>query len=289
MSKFKLSNIPRGFAMGVSDLIPGVSGGTIALLLGIYDDFIQSVSGVFSKHFKKSILFLLPIIIGMGLAIGVLSSVINYLLAHHTVPTMFFFVGLILGIIPFLLRISHFKQTYHLQHWLIMLVCIIILAVMAFFNNGNGHHVPSHIDLSAPMLFKYFIAGICASSAMLLPGISGSFVLLLFGVYSTVTFAVSQVVRFHFEGLPVILLVGMGVIVGFLVASKIITFLLVHYTYLTYAAILGLVIGSLFSVFPGLPTTGLTWMISIVTLIAGFAISYVLGQYTDESADQKTT
>ncbi|MTV23171.1 DUF368 domain-containing protein [Staphylococcus delphini] len=283
MSKFKLSNIPRGFAMGVSDLIPGVSGGTIALLLGIYDDFIQSVSGVFSKNFKKSILFLLPIVIGMGLAIGILSSVINYLLAEHPVPTMFFFFGLILGIIPFLLRISRYRQTYHMQHWLVMLACVIILASMAFFKGDSSHAVPSHIDVSGPMLIKYLIAGICASSAMLLPGISGSFVLLLFGVYSTVTFSISEAVRFNFEGLPVILLVGVGVVIGFVIASKIITFLLEHYTYLTYAAILGLVIGSLFSVFPGLPTSGLSWVVSIVTLIIGFVISYVLGQFTAEA------
>ncbi|NHA41941.1 DUF368 domain-containing protein [Staphylococcus schleiferi] len=283
MSKFKISNIPRGFAMGISDLIPGVSGGTIALLLGIYDDFIASVSGVFSKHFKKSILFLLPIIIGMALAIGILSSVINYLLATHLIPTMFFFFGLILGIIPFLLRISHYKQTYKIQHWIIMGVAIIALALMAYFKGETSHAAPSHIDLSLPMLIKYFIAGVCASSAMLLPGISGSFILLLFGVYSTVTYSISEIVRFNFEALPVILMVGMGIVVGFLIASKVITYLLKHYTYLTYAAILGLVIGSLFSVFPGLPNQGLTWLASIITLILGFIISFILSRFTNES------
>lgn len=283
MSKFKISNIPRGFAMGISDLIPGVSGGTIALLLGIYDDFIASVSGVFSKHFKKSILFLLPIIIGMALAIGILSSVINYLLATHLVPTMFFFFGLILGIIPFLLRISHYKKTYKIQHWVIMGVAIIALALMAFFNGDTSHAAPSYIDLSLPMLIKYFIAGVCASSAMLLPGISGSFILLLFGIYSTVTYSISEIVRFNFEALPVILMVGMGIVVGFLIASKVITYLLKHYTYLTYAAILGLVIGSLFSVFPGLPNQGLTWLASIITLLLGFIISFILGRFTNEA------
>ncbi len=283
MSKFKISNIPRGFAMGISDLIPGVSGGTIALLLGIYDDFIASVSGVFSKHFKKSILFLLPIIIGMALAIGILSSVINYLLATHLVPTMFFFFGLILGIIPFLLRISHYKKTYKIQHWVIMGVAIIALALMAFFKGDTSHAAPSYIDLSLPMLIKYFIAGVCASSAMLLPGVSGSFILLLFGVYSTVTYSISEIVRFNFEALPVILMVGMGIVVGFLIASKVITYLLKHYTYLTYAAILGLVIGSLFSVFPGLPNQGLTWLASIITLLLGFIISFILGLFTNEA------
>ncbi|MDT0735260.1 DUF368 domain-containing protein [Staphylococcus chromogenes] len=282
MSQFKFSNIPRGFAMGVSDLIPGVSGGTIALLLGIYDDFISSVSGVFSKNFKRSILFLLPIVIGMGLAIGILSSLINYLLAHHQVPTMFFFTGLIIGVIPFLLRISHYKRTFKAIHWIIVFIFILLVLAMAMLKGDTSHAAPSNIDLSAPMLIKYFVAGILASSAMLLPGISGSFILLLLGVYSTVTYAISEVVRFHFQALPVILLVGAGIAVGFIVASKIIQYLLTNYTYLTYAAILGLVIGSLFSVFPGLPQSGITWVVSLITLILGFAISYVLGHYTDE-------
>ncbi|MCO4328479.1 DUF368 domain-containing protein [Staphylococcus hyicus] len=282
MARFKLSNLPRGFAMGVSDLIPGVSGGTIALLLGIYDDFISSVSGVFSKNFKRSVLFLLPIIIGMGLAIGILSSLINYLLAYHQVPTMFFFTGLIIGVIPFLLRISHYNKTFKASHWIIVVTFTLLLAAMAFFKGDTSHTAPSDIDLSTPMLIKYFVAGMLASSAMLLPGISGSFILLLLGVYSTVTYAISEIVRFNFQALPVILLVGCGVLLGFIIASKLIKFLLTHYTYLTYAAILGLVVGSLFSVFPGLPTTLLTWIISIFTLMIGFTVSYILGHYTHE-------
>ena len=87
---FKWKNILKGFAMGTSDLVPGISGGTIALLLGIYDSFISSISGLFSKRFWPSLKFLLPILIGMILAVGVLSNLIHYLLDHHHVITMFF-------------------------------------------------------------------------------------------------------------------------------------------------------------------------------------------------------
>ena len=90
MNNFKWMNIFKGFGMGTSDLIPGVSGGTIALLLGIYDGFISSISGLFSKRFWPSFKFLLPIIIGMGLAIAILSNLFNYLLSYHEIPTMFF-------------------------------------------------------------------------------------------------------------------------------------------------------------------------------------------------------
>lgn len=90
MNNFKWMNIFKGFGMGTSDLIPGVSSGTIALLLGIYDGFISSISGLFSKRFWPSFKFLLPIIIGMGLAIAILSNLFNYLLSYHEIPTMFF-------------------------------------------------------------------------------------------------------------------------------------------------------------------------------------------------------
>lgn len=89
--KFKWINIFKGFGMGTSDLVPGVSGGTIALLLGIYEDFISSISGLFSRRFWPSLKYLLPILIGMLIAIGLLSQLFNYLLSQHHIPTMLFY------------------------------------------------------------------------------------------------------------------------------------------------------------------------------------------------------
>ncbi|WP_278926451.1 DUF368 domain-containing protein [Staphylococcus auricularis] len=279
MSKFRWSNILRGFGMGLSDLVPGVSGGTIALLLGIYDDFIRSVSGLFSKRFWPSLRFLLPIVIGMGLAIISFSSLINYLLSEHTIVTMFFFLGLIIGIVPYLLKISNVKENFDVRHYGLVLLGIVILVVITLLNGGNKHGGES-LDLSMGLVVKYFIAGIFASSAMLLPGISGSFMLLVFGAYGTVTFAISELVSFNFSALPIILIVGLGIITGFLLSSKLIQYLLNHFTYLTYAMILGFVIGSLYAVFPGLPSSMGEWILALITLVIGFAISFILGNIT---------
>lgn len=285
MNNFKWTNILKGFGMGTSDLIPGVSGGTIALLLGIYDDFISSVSGLFSKRFWPSFKFLLPILLGMGLAIALLSNLFNYLLSYHEIPTMFFFTGLIIGIIPYLLKTSNFKQTFKTKHYLMILIGIIILVIITLLNNGDKHSGET-LTLSFGLIIKYFIAGMFASSAMLLPGISGSFMLLVFGAYGTVMFSISELVKLNFTALPILIIVGLGILTGFMLSSRMIQYFLHHHTTMTFALIIGFVIGSIYAVFPGFPENGLVWIISFLTIIIGFIVSFTLGLITAKSDNQ---
>ncbi|AXH27312.1 TPA: DUF368 domain-containing protein [Staphylococcus aureus] len=282
MQQFKWINILKGFAMGTSDLVPGVSGGTIALLLGIYNQFIASISGIFSRRFWPSFTFLIPIIIGMLLAMGSLSNLFNYLLSQHHIPTMFFFGGSIIGIVPYLLKISNYKTSFTTKHYMMVIAGIAILIVITLMNNGDKH-AGETLTLSTGLIIKYFIAGMCASSAMLLPGISGSFMLLVFGVYGTVMLAISEVVKLNFTGLPILLAVGFGVLAGFIISSKIIQYFLTHHKLMTFALIIGFVVGSLFAVFPGLPTNIVMWFVSLVVFIIGFIVSLTLGRITAEN------
>ncbi|HAR5151403.1 TPA: DUF368 domain-containing protein [Staphylococcus aureus] len=282
MQQFKWINILKGFAMGTSDLVPGVSGGTIALLLGIYNQFIASISGIFSRRFWPSFTFLIPIIIGMLLAMGSLSNLFNYLLSQRHIPTMFFFGGLIIGIVPYLLKISNYKTSFTTKHYMMVIAGIAILIVITLMNNGDKH-AGETLTLSTGLIIKYFIAGMCASSAMLLPGISGSFMLLVFGVYGTVMLAISEVVKLNFTGLPILLAVGFGVLAGFIISSKIIQYFLTHHKLMTFALIIGFVVGSLFAVFPGLPTNIVMWFVSLVVFIIGFIVSLTLGRITAEN------
>ncbi len=282
MQQFKWINILKGFAMGTSDLVPGVSGGTIALLLGIYNQFIASISGIFSRRFWPSFTFLIPIIIGMLLAMGSLSNLFNYLLSQHHIPTMFFFGGLIIGIVPYLLKISNYKTSFTTKHYMMVIAGIAILIVITLMNNGDKH-AGETLTLSTSLIIKYFIAGMCASNTMLLPGISGSFMLLVFGVYGTVMLAISEVVKLNFAGLPILLAVGFGVLAGFIISSKIIQYFLTHHKLMTFALIIGFVVGSLFAVFPGLPTNIVMWFVSLVVFIIGFIVSLTLGRITAEN------
>ncbi|WP_271397464.1 DUF368 domain-containing protein [Salinicoccus roseus] len=271
----KWVNIFKGFLMGICELIPGVSSGTMALLLGIYDQFLGAISKIVSKHYRKAILFLLPLVVGMAIAIITLTSLIEYLLENHVVPTHWFFIGLVLGVVPMMLRISNYKVEFRGSHYLLIFIAVSALFVMGM-NRGEEQAI-NDIAINFPLLIKMFVSGVLASMTMLLPGISGSLVLLILGSYSTVIYAVNELKNLNLGILPVLIAVGSGIVLGLLVASRIIQYLLRHYTYLTYALILGLVIGSVFAIYPGLPDTALSWTVTVLSAILGFAISWYMG------------
>jgi len=262
-------NIYNGMLMGVSDLIPGVSGGTVAFILGIYDKLLASINGFFSKEWKKHIGFLIPLAIGMGSAILLLSKLIDYLLANHYEPTQFFFLGLIIGVLPFIVKEGDVKSQFSGKHYTILTVVAIFLASLAFMNPIESTIITS---LSFKSTIGLFFSGWIASMAMLLPGISGSFILLLLGVYSSVISAISSF------NIPIIIVVGAGVVLGFIISSRVISYLLKNHHFMTYAVIIGLIVGSIFVVFPGFPSNIGAMIASILTFVAGLGITLYFGK-----------
>lgn len=259
-------NIYRGILMGISDLIPGVSGGTIAFILGIYDRLLEAISGFFSRNWKKQLGFLVPLGIGIVITLLLFSRVIEYLLEQHYEATQFFFMGLIIGVIPYIMKQAEVKKNFTARHMIILLVIGVALAATAFI--PTEENLAPITTLTVPVFFMLFFSGWLASMAMLLPGISGSFILLLLGVYSTAINALSTL------NIPIVFAIGAGVIAGFIVSSKAIQYLLQHFTYVTYAAIIGLIIGSLFVVFPGFSSDATTLVTSLVTF--GLGLSFTL-------------
>lgn len=262
-------NIYRGILMGASDVIPGVSGGTIAVLLGIYDRLIAAINGLLSKDWKKQLGFLIPLGIGVVTAILVLSRVIEWLFDHYPAPTQFFFLGLIIGILPYLFYKADAKKTFKLNHVLLLLIGAIIVGSMVFLNEGKAA-VITQIDTSTYILL--FFSGMIASAAMILPGISGSFLLLVIGVYPTVISAIS-----NFQ-LDIIAVTGVGIVIGIIFMSKVVNYFLTHFTTATLAIIIGMVIGSIFVVFPGWPTSVNIGLLSIGSFTVGLAAAYILGR-----------
>ncbi|CAH8716519.1 DUF368 domain-containing protein [Paenibacillus thiaminolyticus] len=277
---FEWKNIFRGILIGASDLIPGVSGGTIAIVLGMYERLIAAISGFFSREWKKHVGFLIPLGIGVGGSLLLLSRLMKWLLAEHPQPTFFFFMGLIVGILPFLWKEADASRSFNAVHYLLAIAAGAAVAATAFLRPDGQAPV---IELTASSGVFLFMAGWLGSMAMILPGISGSFVLLLLGAYPTAIHALSTL------DIPLIAIIGSGVIVGFIVSSKFIRMLLARFPAVMYALVLGMVVGSLVVVYPGLNGSAMTLIISIVTLAAGFAAAFLLGQRPTQKIEPKLT
>lgn len=260
--------------MGISDVIPGVSGGTIALVLGIYQRLIAAINGILTKEWKKHIIFLIPVGLGIGIAVLTFSHLMEWLLAEYPEPTFFFFLGLIIGIIPMLLKEVNYKRNFTSVHYVLFAIAAVLVAITVLIKENEMAAVMS--DLAWNDYLFLFIGGWLASSAMILPGISGSFVLLLLGLYPTVINAVSSI------NLPVIATVGFGVVIGLLLTSKLIAYLFVQYRIGTYAVMIGFVAGSIVVIYPGFSSNLAITIASIIAFLFGLLASYLLSIVEDK-------
>lgn len=263
-------NIYRGFMMGASDVIPGVSGGTIALLLGIYDQLINAINGLFSNEWKKYLRFLVPLGLGVVLAIFSLANLIKWLSKNYPDPLQFFFLGLILGVLPYLFAKANIKETFKSNHYLLLVFGALIIGAIAFLDTSSGTQVIE--DRTTGIYIYLFFSGFLASAAMILPGISGSMILLVVGAYYTIMNAISHLY------IDVIIVTGIGIVLGIFGMSRLIAFLLKKYRIGTYACVIGFVIGSLAIVFPGWPTNVSLVITSVVTFALGLLAATILGR-----------
>ena len=258
----------KGMVIGISNVIPGVSGGTMAVVMGIYDKIIYSVNNFF-KDIKKNILFLGTLGIGAVLGILLFTNVIDYLLKNFNEQTNFFFIGLIVGTVPLLYKKAT-ETKIKARNLTGLIIGFVIVAGLGILEKVN----PDAAFLSSifkPNYIGFFVAGFIAAATMILPGISGSFVLLLIGLYEPI---IGLIKTFDIIGIAV---VGVGVLVGFLLMTKLIEKIFNKYPQTAYCIILGLVIGSVFVIYPGF-TFGVMGIASILALIVGFLIAYYIGK-----------
>lgn len=265
----KWKNLYRGFIMGTVDIVPGISSATIAVILGFYDQLIAAINGFFSREWKKHFLFLFPLVIGMGLAIFSVSRLMSWLLENFEQPTFYFFLGLIIGVIPYLFYEAKAKETFKWYHYLFLVVGIILIILLP--SPADEGLIITERSISTYMLL--FFSGIMASAVMVLPGISGSLMLVIIGVYPTVIHAVSTL------DIPVIIVVGIGIAIGVVIMSKVIYFFLRHFRHATFSLIIGLVIGSVYVIFPGLPTSMMQLFTFLVVFVLGFMTAVLLSRF----------
>ncbi len=263
-----VKNFIIGIVIGVANIIPGVSGGTMAVVLGIYDKLISSITNFF-KNLKENIIFLATIVIGAGIGILLFANIIRFCLDKYNQQTNFFFIGLIVGTIPLMYKKATEKRVNKLNIlWCIL--AFILTFLMAFLGEpqSNGEIITT---ISANNIFKLFFAGFIAAAAMILPGVSGSFILLLLGLYDSI---ISAIADFNIK---ILFVVGVGVGCGLLVMTKVIDILFKRYPQTAYFIILGLILGSIYAIFPGI-SISMGSLISIITFVIGFGIAFVMGK-----------
>lgn len=289
-----LSVTLKGMAMGAADVVPGVSGGTIAFISGIYEELISTISGVDlsllktwkNEGFKAMWLqlnggFIVSLFLGILISVFTLMRLANYLLQNHPVLIWSFFFGLVLASIWYVAK--------QIPKWNFKIIIALIL----------GAAVALYVTSLPPMgssksTFFMFIAGAIAVCAMILPGISGAFILVLLGAYRPVTEAA------HNFDIKTLAIVGAGAVFGLLSFSKILKWLFTHYTSITLAVLTGFIAGSLNKIWPWKKvlevaifddkeivineTSVLPWnfegdsqlLFSVVLMLAGFGLIFIL-------------
>ena len=250
----------KGLIVGGTMLVPGVSGGSMAIILGIYDDLIYSVSS-FMKHKSASFKFLLLFSAGGILGMFLLSRPILYLIEEFPMPTLYFFMGVVLGGVPLIFKKSELKK-FSIRGLFYVVVGIVIVTAVAFIPIGGSD---SSLDADLKGMLFLVLAGFIAAIALVLPGISVSYLLLVMGLYDETVTAISQVY------MPFLIPLGLGLILGIILTTKILEKAMLQFPQPTYLMILGFVLGSLAEVFPGVPA-GAEIILCAVTLSAGIGI-----------------
>ncbi len=275
--KDKIKIFLKGCVFGIANIIPGVSGGTIALTMGIYEDLIKSISNI-RKKFKKSMALLIPFFIGAVVAILLLSNVIKLSLSKYPTPTILFFLGLIIGGIPLITKNVKGKKIK--PSYIIAFLITFGFVLGLYFLGGNGHNA-SLETLNPISIFLLFIVGIITACTMVIPGISGSMVLMLIGYYEPLinTAASLSTLKNIGHDLVIVIAAGMGVLVGIVLISKILEYLFNKYKTGTYYAIIGFLLASIIVlILPlklNIPIIQL--IIGIILFIIGIFAGYKLG------------
>ncbi len=276
----------KGCVIGIANIIPGVSGGTMMVAMGIYDKLIHCITHLFSE-FKKNVLFLLPIVIGMGVAIVASSFALESLFANFPVQTNLLFVGLILGGLPAVWK--HVKgNSIKFGHLIAFLLFFALVAGLAIFGGGNGKD--ADLAFNVINVLKLFGVGIVASATMIIPGVSGSMMLKLMGYYepivtTTIPNLIRSLVAFDMDGIlvgvGVLAPFGIGIVAGVFAIAKLVEIIFEKFPLYAYWAIIGLIVASPVAILVGMGLelyTVLSVVTGLVAMGIGFVIALKLGE-----------
>lgn len=291
-----LKRIFCGIVIGIANIIPGVSGGTMMVTLGMYDRLIEGLTNLF-KDFRKNVLFLIPLVIGMAIGIIGFTYIVEYLLKEYTLPTCMAFIGLIFGGLPLLWnklqekKISSTKKfnAVNVLCFFIFMAVVIVLPLLKGNDNALNKIQPSVLNVMI-----LFFVGIVASATMIVPGVSGSMVLMIIGYYYGILNGITSFfdalktfdINAIFSQCAVLVPFGLGVVIGIFGVAKLINYLFNHHGVSTYCGIFGLILASPFAIiyqseaYKSLSIGSLA--IGVVLMIACAAAAYFMSKITAE-------
>ena len=280
-----IKNVLKGMVIGIANVIPGVSGGTMMVAMGIYDKLIHCITHLFSE-LKKNLLFLAPIAVGMALAIVGSSFTIEKMFELFPFQTSLLFVGLVVGGLPAMWKNVKGKPI-KLGH---MITCVLFLALvvgMALLGETEGN--AAELTFSLVNAIKLFFVGVIAAATMVIPGVSGSMVLLLIGYYNPILSAINAFIRAALSldfagimaGVGVLAPFGIGMVIGIFAIAKLIEIIFAKFPLYAYWGIIGLIVASPFAIL-AMGSFGTITVISVVTgvvaLVIGCVIAMKLGE-----------
>ena len=268
--------ILKGFVLGIANIIPGVSGGTLAITLGIYEKLIDIISD-FRKKIKDNIKFIMLLLLGVAIGLLLFSNIISICLDKYPFITIMFFIGIIVGGTPILFK--KVKKDINIPNISIFLITFSIIMIMTFI--GNSENIINLDSLNILKIIGLLFAGFFAAASMLLPGISGSFVLMLIGYYKPIIDSIKDLTHFNniFHNIIILGIAGVGIICGLVLSAKLINWLLKKNEIPTYFGIIGFVIASIISIFISAISNTITTInitIGIVMFIVGIFIARMM-------------
>lgn len=276
--KIGLINFIKGFILGIANVIPGVSGGTMAVSMGLYELILSSI-GNFFKDIKGNFIKLLPIILGILVAIVSTSKLVTYALTNYKAQTLCLFIGLIFGGVSLIMK--KIKGKGSKINYLIFFIVFFFVISLNFLKTGLIEISFTNMGIIDYLLL--LLIGFIASSAMVIPGISGSFILMVLGYYDKIIYTVSTITDFSKLGSNLLILVpfGIGVIIGIVFMAKLITNLIKKYETKTYFAIMGFVLSSVVVLLLQLTDFKFTF-INVATSLFALCWGYMLARAIDK-------
>ena len=250
-----LKDILIGVIIGAGKIIPGVSGSVLAIALGVYEKIIYSINNIFNY---KNIYYLSKLGIGIIISIVFLSRIIIYFLSNYYTYTIFVFVGLILGSIKSITNNTSFKYYY------VTILSFSVIVILGLININSNNHSG---------IFYYLLSGLIESVSSIIPGISGTALLILIGTYNIVIDIFSNIVSVNYliTNIKIVIPFMIGILVGLIISIKVIGYLFSKYKTITYNIILGLLLGSIYIMLKGCSYSVFNMFISILL----FIISYI--------------